>query len=261
MKYIDLSKKIAIVTGGGGVIPKGIAQSLGEAGAEIYLVDNNLAAAEKVAEELSQMNIKATAMEMDITKIDVVEKVVAEIFEREKHIDILVNAAGVMRSKPYMDLTDKDFDFTLAINLVGMDNCCRSVLKYMIPQKSGRIVNISSVAGRTGAPTAAHYSASKFGVIGLTQAIAGSVVRDGITVNTVCPGSVMSPLMQEVGAGYARALNISVEEGIKMHIAKSPLGAPQTPEDMGNAVLFFCSNLSDHITGVALNVCGGKRMD
>ena len=261
MTSIDLSGKIAVVTGGGGVIARGIGRCLGAAGAKIYVADTKMEIAEKAVSELRDLSIEAEPVVMDITDNDIVDSVMASIYEKEQHIDILVNVAGVMVSKPYMDLSRKDFDFTLAVNLVGMDNCCRSALKYMLEQKSGRIVNISSVAGRTGAPTAAHYSASKFGVIGLTQAIAASVVRDGITVNTVCPGSVMSPLMNEVGAGYARAMNISVEEGIKMHIAKSPMGIPQTPEDIGNAVLFFCSDLSTHITGVALNVCGGKRMD
>lgn len=261
MVSIDLSGKVAVITGGGGVIPQGVARCLGAAGAKIYVADVKEEAAVKAVQALQELEIEADYVVVDVTKSEIVDEAFEKIHTQEGHIDILVNCAGVMVSKPYMDLTQRDFDFQLNINLVGMDNCCRAALKYMLEKKSGRIVNISSVAGRTGTPTAVHYSASKFGVIGLTQGIAAAVVKEGITANTICPGSVMSPLMQEVGAGYAKAYNISVEEGIRMHIAKSPTGEAQTPEDMGNAVLFFCSELSNHITGCALNVCGGKRMD
>lgn len=261
MVNIDLSGKLAVITGGGGVIPLGIAQCLGTAGAKIYIADVKEDASIKAVEALRKNKIAADHVTVDITDSKMVDAAFSRIFAQENHIDILVNCAGIMISKPYMELTEKDFELQLNVNLIGMDNCCRAALKYMLEKKSGRIVNLSSIAGRTGAPTAAHYSASKFGVIGLSQAIAAAVVKDGITVNTICPGSVISPLMQEVGAGYARAFHVSVEEGIRMHIAKSPTGEAQTPEDMGNAVLFFCSDLSTHITGCALNVCGGKRMD
>ena len=261
MVNIDLSGKIAVITGGGGVIPQGVAKCLGAAGAKIYVVDIKEEAAQAAIATLHELGIDADYLIADITDSSRVDEIFEEINAKEGRVDILVNCAGIMISKPYMELTSKDFNLQLSINLVGMDNCCRAALRYMREKKFGRIVNISSVAGRSGAPTAVHYSASKFGVIGLTQGIAASVVKDGITVNTICPGSVMSPLMQEVGAGYARTFGVSVEEGIRMHIAKSPTGQAQTPEDMGNAVLFFCSDLSTHITGCSLNVCGGKRMD
>ncbi len=261
MVSIDLSGKIAVITGGGGVIPQGVAKCLGTAGAKIYLIDVKKESAKKAADSLRESGIAADYSIADITDSGRINTVFEEIHTKEGHIDLLVNCAGIMISKPYMELTDQDFNRQLSINLVGMDNCCRAALRYMKERRYGRIVNISSVAGRSGAPTAVQYSASKFGVIGLTQGIAAAVVKEGITVNTICPGSVMSPLMQEVGAGYAKAFGISVEEGIKMHIAKSPTGQAQTPEDMGNAVLFFCSDLSPHITGCSLNVCGGKRMD
>jgi len=261
MVQIDLSGQIAVITGGGGVIPQGVARSLGTAGAKIYVMDIKEEAAKKASDALRDLGILSEYTVADITDEEKVEHAFAQIYGKEGRIDILVNCAGIMISKPYMELNRKDFELQLSINLVGMDNCCRAALRYMREKKYGRIVNISSVAGRSGAPTAVHYSASKFGVIGLTQGIAASVVKDGITANTICPGSVMSPLMQEVGAGYARALGVSVEEGIRMHIAKSPTGQAQTPEDMGNAVLFFVSDLSVHITGCSLNVCGGKRMD
>ncbi len=261
MVNIDLSGRTAIITGGGGVISQGIARCLGLAGAKIYMTDINEAAVTKAVSELRATSISAEAVVLDITDSVMVEKAFDSIFQKEKSIDILCNAAGIMVSKPYMELTSDDFIKTLNVNLVGMDNCSRAALVHMFKKQYGRIVNISSVAGRSGAPSAAHYSASKFGVLGLTQAVAGSVVKNGINVNAVCPGTVMSPMIQIVGEGLAREKNISVEEAIKMHIDRSPMGIPQTPEDIGNAVLFLCSELSVHITGIAINVCGGKRMD
>lgn len=261
MVTIDLSGKIAIITGGGGVISQGIARCLGSAGAKVYMADINEAAAHKSAQNLRAEGFEAEPLVLDITDFSSVERAFDGVFEKEQSIDILCNAAGIMISKPYMELTSDDFAKTLAVNLVGMDNCSRAALVHMLKKQAGKIVNLSSVAGRSGAPTAAHYSASKFGVIGLTQAMAGAVVKDGINVNAICPGTVMSPLIQVVGEGIAREKNISVEEAIKMHVARSPLGKPQTAEEMGNAVLFLCSELSTAITGVAINVCGGKRMD
>jgi NAD(P)-dependent dehydrogenase (short-subunit alcohol dehydrogenase family) len=261
MVSIDLSGKTALVTGGGGVIAKGIGDCLGRAGAKVYITDINASTAEESAKTLRAGGINAESQVFDIVDRAQVEDAFERIAKKENGVDILVNAAGFLTSKPYMESTAEEFTKTLAVNLIGMDNCIRAALRHMLKNGYGKIVNISSVAGRGGAPLAAHYSSSKFGVLGLTQSVALAVAKNGITVNAVCPGTVLSPMIQVTGEGLAKEHNISVEEAIQMHINRSPMGIAQTPGDIGNAVLFLSCDLSVHITGIAINVCGGKRMD
>ena len=131
----------------------------------------------------------------------------------------------------------------------------------MLPRKFGRIVNIASAASRKGGPTGTHYAASKFGVIGLSQSIALNVAKEGIRINCVCPGFVHTNILDRLFKGMSQTQGITEEQAAQAIYSKIPMGIPQLPEDIGNAALFLCSDLSDKITGQALNVDGAFRMN
>lgn len=246
-----LRDKVAIVTGGAGGIGEGICRVLAKKGAAVVIshLPFEQAIACKVAEDIVQRGGRAIAAAGDICLEGDVEQMVKQTVESCGTVHILVNCAGITIDGKVARLRKEDFEKVLAVNLIGTFLMCKEVLKVMIPQQYGRIVNISSVAGLVGLPGASPYSASKAGLIGFTKSLAKEVGNRGITVNTVCPSYI--------DAGQTRHVNPVLVEKKLATIAVSRLG---TPEEVGAAVAFLASDAAGYITGESLRVDGGSGM-
>jgi meso-butanediol dehydrogenase / (S,S)-butanediol dehydrogenase / diacetyl reductase len=247
----------ALVTGGASGIGAGIARVLAAAGAMVAIGDLDGAAAGAVADRLPGPGAKL-GVALDVTDRDTVDEAVTRIEHDLGPIGILVNNAGISSVAPFLDISDREWDRLLAVNLGGVLIVTQRVLPSMLRRRSGRIINISSMAGKEGLPNLAHYCATKFGVIGLTQSLAKEVAAQNVTVNAVCPGVVRTPLWDDPDTGILRQLD--GETGWQAFLAGIPLGRPQTAEDIGHACAYLASGLAANITGEALNVSGGQQM-
>ncbi|MHC1719272.1 MAG: SDR family NAD(P)-dependent oxidoreductase [Clostridiaceae bacterium] len=263
MVNIDMKGEVTLVTGAGGCIGKGIALSFAQAGSKVYLLDLNGELAKKNSQEFIDAGYEAVGLALDVTKKDDIYALVNEVVDKEGHIDNLVTCAGVIFSKPFMETTEEELVKTLQVNLISVNNICQAVLKHMIPGKSGKIVNIASASSRQGSATIAHYSTSKFGVIGLTQSIAMAVAKDNINVNAICPGIIHTPVMASCVKSLAEQSNGTKTEEDVWNSYKNAilLGRLQEPKDVGDAALFLCSDMAKNITAQAINVCGGLRFN
>ena len=251
-----LSGKVALVTGGASGIGAGIARVLASRGARVAIGDLDERAAASVAAGLDGGS--GLGLRLDVTDRDSAGAAVDRVEALLGPVDVLVNNAGVSNVAPFLDITDQDWDRLMNVNLRGVLIVTQRVLGAMRQRRSGRVINISSMAGKEGLPNLAHYCATKFGVIGLTQALAKEVAPYNITVNAVCPGVVRTPLWDDPDAGILRDLD--GEKGWQAFVDGIPLGRPQTAEDIGNACAYLASDLAANITGEALNVSGGQQM-
>lgn len=269
-----LKDQAVIVTGGGGGIGEGICLCAAKEGANVVVSDYNLATAEKVAEEVKKTGKKAIAVQTDVRKADDCRKLVKKTIEAFGKLDVMVCNAGVDgvpldgSKDPHLveNIREEDWDHVMAVNLKGVFNCCKACVPHMKERKSGKIINISSLAGRNGVETLLPYAATKAGVISITQSLALQLAPYHINVNTVCPSVVWSPMWRRVSEHMGQAApdmgELSSEEFFNAAVIPTiPFGRPQTPEDIGNAVVFFASEEAKEITGQALNVCGGSAMN
>lgn len=194
-----------------------------------------------------------------MTKSESVTRMVDRTLKKFGKIDILVNNAGMIKVGNVVDIQEKDWDEVLDVNLKGVFLCSKAVAPHMIERRSGKIINISSTAGRRGLPGKAHYHASKFAVIGFTQCLALELAPYNINVNCVCPGVVDTYMHREVLAPHtARIRGITEDEVYRNMEASVPLGRLQTPEDIGNLVAFLASEEAKNVTGQSINVNGGS---
>ena len=251
-----LSGKVALVTGGASGIGAGIARVLASRGARVAIGDLDARSAAAVAAGLDGGS--GLGLRLDVTDRASTSAAVSRVEELLGPVDVLVNNAGVSNVAPFLDITDQDWDRLMNVNLRGVLIVTQRILGAMRERRSGRVINISSMAGKEGLPNLAHYCATKFGVIGLTQALAKEVAPYNVTVNAVCPGVVRTPLWDDPEAGILRDLD--GENGWQAFVAGIPLGRPQTAEDIGNACAYLASDLAANITGEALNVSGGQQM-
>lgn len=252
----ELSGKVALVTGGGSGIGAGIAQVLAESGAAVAIGDLNGEAAVAVATALPGTG--HLGLRLDVTDRASIDQAVRQIEQRPGPVDVLVNNAGISSVAPFLEITDTDWDRLLGVNLRGVFVVTQRVLGPMVARRSGRVINISSMAGKEGLPNLAHYCAAKFGVIGLTQSLAKEVAADNVTVNAVCPGVVRTPLWDDPATGILRQLD--GENGWRAFLDGIPLGRPQSAADIGYACAYLASDQAANITGEALNVSGGQQM-
>jgi 3-oxoacyl-[acyl-carrier protein] reductase len=246
---LKLKGKVALVTGAAQGIGKAIALLLARNGADMVVSDINLEKAEETAKEIRAIGPKAMAVKVDVANLSDVERMVTGILEKLAKIDILVNNAGITRDKLILRMTEEDWDAVLGVNLKGTFNCTKAVVRHMVKQRSGKIVNIASLVGQMGNAGQANYSASKAGVIGLTKTIAREYAQRGINVNAIAPGYIETPMTE--------ALPEKAKEELKKLIPMERLGKP---EDVAEAVLFLISEESSYITGQVLNVNGGIYM-
>lgn len=244
----SLDGKTALVTGASRGIGKAIALALAAVGAKVAVnYARSAEAAEAVVKEIADMGGEAIALKADVSKADEVDAMVAAVMDRWGQVDVLVNNAGITRDTLLLRMKPEDWQAVIDLNLTGVFLCTRAVSKIMLKQRSGRIINISSVVGEMGNAGQANYSAAKAGVIGFTKAIAKEVAPRGITVNAVAPGFIATDMTHDLKA-----------DDILKFI---PLGKFGQPEDVAGLVRFLAADpAAGYITGQVMNVDGGMVM-
>ncbi len=256
---MKLAGRVAIVTGAGRGVGRGIAIELARNGANVVVADLNLDTAEAVADEVNALERDARPLLVDVTVQSQMEAMVARAVTDLGRLDIMVNNAGVGHVKPFLEITEDEWDMVFAVNLKGMLFGMQAAAKAMIYQeRCGRIVNISSVAGKSGRPVLASYAASKAAVINLTQSAAMALAPHKITVNAICPGVVDT----HMGKSVIAKMQAYVDEGKipeeLIRIPEAPLGPRAEPEDIAKMAAFLASDDADYITGQSINVDGGR---
>jgi NAD(P)-dependent dehydrogenase (short-subunit alcohol dehydrogenase family) len=245
--------KVVLVTGAGSGIGRATAEAFGREGAAVALADRSLQAAQEVAGGMiAAGRARALAHVADVSKDEDCRRVVRETVAAFGTLDILVNNAGIGSSGTVMDTDEATWDAIMAVNVKGTFLMSRAALAVMIPKKSGVIVNAGSIAGLRGLPDRAAYIASKFGVVGLTKAMAQDHVKDGIRVNCVCPGTTDTPW---IGQRLKEAKD--PDAAMAALVARQPMGRLGKAEEMAAAYLFLASDDSAFTTGTALVVDGG----
>jgi NAD(P)-dependent dehydrogenase (short-subunit alcohol dehydrogenase family) len=260
-----MTKKIAVVTGAGSGIGRAIAAELAARDHVVVATDIDLTAAEATA---AQLGGDATALALDVTDAAQAKSIAEDVARRHGGIDVWVSNAGISKMQRFVDVSPEDLRHTLAVNLEGIFLCGQAAARVMIASanqgaaRGGVIVNVASMAGKQGrVPYLADYVASKFGVVGLTQAMAFELAPHRITVNSVCPGYVDTP-MQARELGWEAALRGTTEDTVRqLWIDDTPLGRLEVPQDVARAVAFLASPDAGFITGEALAVNGGAFMD
>ncbi|MDW8327107.1 MAG: SDR family NAD(P)-dependent oxidoreductase [Anaerolineales bacterium] len=265
---MSLARKTILVTGAATGIGRAIAERLAREGAWVAVSDLNAEGARQVAESIRQRGGQAQAFRLDVTRPDEIAAALQQVLGERGRLDIWVNNAGVSTMNRFVELTEQDWDFNMNVNAKGIFLCSQHAARQMMQQQPdeyglrGKIINTASMAGKRGnAPFLAHYVASKFAVVGLTQAMAGELAPYHILVNAVCPGYVATS-MQEREVGWEAALRgVSPDEVRQLYIADTPLRRLETAEDVANVVYFLASPDANFITGEAINVNGGAWMD
>jgi 3-oxoacyl-[acyl-carrier protein] reductase len=247
---MDLTGKVAIITGGANGIGREISKTLASYGA-IVVVNYHSSSdkANQLIEELKNHGLTAYAIKADIGNYGDAERLVKETIEKFGKVDILVNNAGITADTLILRMKETDFDQVIEVNLKGTWNCCKHVAKIMTKQRSGKIINISSVVGIMGNVGQTNYSAAKAGIIGLTKSLARELAKRNICVNAIAPGFIETKM------------TAVLSEDIKqMYLASIPLERLGKPSDVSNLVVFLSSSLSDYITGQVINCDGGLLM-
>jgi len=259
---MQLSDRIALVTGAGQGIGKASALALAAAGADVVAVDINGQTAKDTTAAIAAMGRRGLSIQADMGSVQDIDRMVAEAIAAFGRIDILVNNAGVTRRAYIMDLTEEDWDRIHRVNSKGVFFCLQRVAREMIPRRSGRIINIASIAGKGFAGTSnAIYAASKGAVISLTKTAAQQLGQHDINVNAVCPGIVRTSLYLNMIAEIARKEGVRVEEIERRYADGVPLKRANEPEDIADMVVFLASPGARNITGQCFNVDGGLILD
>ena len=258
---LGLTGKVAIVTGGARGIGKSIVEGFAKEGASVVISDILLDVAQELAEKLIKNNTRALAVKTDVSKKSDAHNLAAATMKEFGKIDILVNAAGIVKDTMLVDIEEEEWDQILDINVKGIYLITRAVVPHMIATRQGKIVNISSRSGKDAQAGLSHYGASKFAIIGITQSLAKELAPNDINVNAVCPGIVRTDMWERILDDRSARTGVPREEIWAGMIETIPLKRPQVPEDMANMVLFLCSDIARNITGEAINVNGGARMD
>jgi 3-hydroxybutyrate dehydrogenase len=256
-----LAGRVALVTGGAGGIGAGICRAFAREGAAVAVTDLDLEGARRVSAEIAAEGGRALALPIDVTDAAAVARAADDCEQTFGPLEIWVNNAGVSHVVPFLDLSEALWDLELRVNLKGAFIGCQAAIRRMLPRRRGVVLNMSSQSGKTGASQYAAYCASKFGVIGLTQSLALEFARDGIRVNAICPGVVLTALWEGQIEDYARKRGLAVDQVRPYLEEKVPMGRLCTVEDVAGAAVFLASDEAAFITGQAVNVTGGLVMD
>jgi 3-oxoacyl-[acyl-carrier protein] reductase len=241
----DLTGKVAVVTGASRGIGRAISDTLARQGALVAMTDVLGDAASQAAHEVVSAGGKAEGYTMDVTNVESVQATIAKIVERHSRVDILVNNAGIVRDNVALRLKREDWDVVLSVNLTGTFTCSQAVLRTMMRQRGGRIINISSVVGQMGNAGQSNYAASKAGIIGFSKSLSRELAARGITVNVVAPGLIDTDMTR------------GLPENVRNEWAsKVPLGRLGTADDVAAAVCFLATDEASYISGQVLAVNG-----
>lgn len=244
---MQLKDQVAIVTGGTKGIGKAVCLLFAEQGAKVVAnFSKDVNAAEDLKKEARSRGLSLGLFKADVTQLDQVKEMIEETFAQYGKIDILVNNVGLVRDNFLMLMSDEDWDSLLRTNLTSLFYCCRIVIRKMIPQRKGKIINISSISGMMGTPGQANYAATKGGMISFTKSLARELGSFNIHVNAVAPGLIESEVVSKMP-----------QEKVGAIIKSSSLGRIGKPQEVARAVLFLASDQSDYITGQTIVVDGG----
>ena len=234
----DLKGKVALVTGGARGIGKAICTQLADCGCHIVVSDIDQAGAESAAKEMEALGVRSMGVQADVSSTEQTEAMIKSVLAEMGRIDILVNNAGITRDGLLMRMSEADWDLVLKINLTGAFICTKAVIRHMMKQRSGKIINMASVVGVGGNVGQANYAASKAGLIGFTKSVAKEVASRNIQANAIAPGYIVTEMTDHVS-----------EEAKAWFLNNTPLKRPGSPEDVARTVIFLASSASDYITG------------
>ena len=255
---ISFNNKVALIVGGSRGLGKAIADILAQNGADIVIADVLDDVGRETCENIRQLGRSAAYYHTDVTDMEQVQ----QLFSAIAHIDIVVHCVGITMTDTLLDATQERVQRLFNINILGSNNVTQEALRKMIPQNSGKILLLSSVAGKIAEQTVPHYRMSKAAVLSLTMSAAMTAAPHGITVNALCPGVIRTDMWEkQLLPGKAVQMNMSVEEVWDTMIKKMvPMGHAQTAQDIADAAAFLCSSYADNITGQSLCVDGGQCM-
>lgn len=247
---MKLEGKVAIVTGGARGIGMAICQGLLRAGAKVVVFDIVEETSSKIAELMHTNEDNSFFLKIDVSSLQEVEKAVEQVIDKFSHIDILINNAGITRDKLILRMKEEDWDKVIQINLKSAFNCIKAVSSFMLRERKGRIINISSIIALRGNRGQANYAASKAGLIGLTKSIAREFATRAITVNAVAPGFIQTKMTEK----------LMEREEARTLISQIPLGRVGLPEEVASLVAYLASDEACYITGEVIKIDGGLSM-
>jgi len=271
---MKLAGKVALITGGARGIGRGIALALAGEGVDIAIAEvdrmasaaqqygantvSGFQAAQGTVKEIHALGRRAIAIETDVTQWTQVQRMVSETVSQLGQVDILVCNAGVVHIAPVEHMPEEEFDLTMAVNVKGVFLCCKAALPVLRRQPGACIINLASVAGKNGSPGMAHYCASKFAVVGFTNALAKEAARSGIRVNAICPGILRTQMWEYLADTLKRSDENKEASWQRFTSTLIPLARPQTPEDIGQLAVYLAT--APNVTGQAINVDGGMEL-
>ena len=243
---INLKGQTALITGGSRGIGKEVMTFLAKSGADVCFIDLISDAAEAVEAEMKAHGVQCTFFEGNVADLEQCTTIADKVLEQFGKIDILINNAGITRDSLFMRMSRENWDDVININLSGIFNMCKAVIRPMVKAKYGRIVNLSSIVGYTGNPGQVNYSSAKAGLIGFTKSLSKEVASRNVTCNAIAPGFIKSDMTDKLDEAQKKAM-----------LANIPMKRMGTLEDIANGVLFFVSPMADYITGTTLHINGG----
>jgi len=253
MDKFRVENKVAVVTGASSGIGRATAMALAERGAQLALIDINASGLQNVAETIGCKECLCKYYISDVANYQDLEATFKEIMKEFGRIDILVNVAGIWESVPFLEMSSDHFERMLDVNLKGAFNSFKLSLPTMVKRRYGKIVSVSSLAGKQGSMSGgSHYAASKGGLIALSASLAREFGSNGININVVCPGLIETPLLGPNGPS---------EKGRTGYTSQSAQKRPGQPEEVAALIVFLASDAASHVTGQAWNICGGSRID
>ena len=257
---MEFKDKVVLVTGSGRGIGRGIALAFARQGATVAVNGVRDESCRAVAAEVDRAGGKGIAVPGDVSDAASVKKIFQTIVDTRGRLDVLVNNAGIIYVVNLVDTTDEQWDRTMAVNCRAVFLCAREAVRLMMKAGKGKIINLASQLGKTGAPLFTHYCASKFAVVGFTQALSKEVARHRINVNAVCPGNVDTDMTASEIDVFEKITGKS-RETIRQELTDMvPLGRLETPDDVASLVLFLASEKADYMTGQSINITGGLEV-
>ncbi len=255
-----LAGRVALVTGAGRGIGRAIALRLAREGADIAVAEIRPELAASTVAEVQAIGRQAAAFDCNVAHRASVQEAVGQVMGAFNRIDILVNNAGVHQVRPFLTLSEEDWDFVMGVNAKGMFFCCQAVAPHMISAGYGKIINIASHAGKRGGPNSVHYGASKAAAISITRSVALALAPHKINVNAVCPGTVDTDMWDKIDEDTTAMMDLPRGEWLRQAVSRIPLGRVETAEDVAGLAAFLASPDSDYMTGQAVNITGGVTM-